>query len=230
MGGKVVRLQKGQASKVKVYSDDPVRTAQSWSGESIDGLHVVDLDAAFGDGSNIELILRLIRSVRTPVQVGGGIRNETIARRLIENGADRVVIGTAAMADELALERISGVIGKSRIVVALDYASDRVLTRGWREVTEITLDGALRSLMNQEFRHFLLTCADRDGMMSGPDVDTIRSVCRQYKEAKILASGGVRSANDVRALRDAGAYAIIVGKALLEETLQIPDALKEAAG
>jgi phosphoribosylformimino-5-aminoimidazole carboxamide ribotide isomerase len=114
----------------------------------------------------------------------------------------------------------------SRIVVALDYRDEDVLIAGWRQLSGIKLDKALEHLMRAGVSDFLLTCAERDGMMDGPDVDTISRICRRYAEARIFASGGVRSTVDIAALRDAGAYAAIVGKAILEETLAISDAIE----
>ena len=225
-----MRLRKGRASDVKLYRDDPAALAQSWSRAGIGGLHVVDLDGAFGQGNNVDAIRRVIQSAETPVQVGGGIRTPTVARELIEAGADALVVGTVALTDENTFSQISEIATLPKIIVALDYRGEEVLIQGWRQLSGIKLREALNRLIRAGVQSFLLTSTERDGMMDGPDVDTIRRVCQWYGEAKVFASGGVRSTTDVTALRDAGAYAVIIGKALLEGTLPISEAIKVGAG
>ena len=230
MGGNVVRLRKGRASDVKVYSKDPVAIARCWARTGIDGIHVVDLDGAFGRGNNLDTIRRIISAAETPVQVGGGIRTATIARELVKAGADALVVGTVAVTDETTFNQLMQIATAPKIVVALDYCGEDVLIAGWRQLSGIVLDKALKHLMEAGVRGFLLTCAERDGMMDGPDVNTIRRVCERYHEARVFASGGVRSTADVASLRDAGAHAVIIGKAVLEGTLPISEAIKAGAG
>jgi phosphoribosylformimino-5-aminoimidazole carboxamide ribotide isomerase len=230
MRGSVVRLRKGRASDVKVYSKDPTAVARSWSRAGIGGIHVVDLDGAFGQGNNLDAIRRIIPAAETPVQVGGGIRTATIARELVKAGADALVVGTVALTDETTFNQIVEIATLPKIIVALDYCGEDVLIAGWRQLSGIMLDKALSHLTEAGVRGFLLTCAERDGMMDGPDVDTIRRVCQRYHEVRVFASGGVRSAVDVASLRDAGAHAVIIGKALLEGTLPISEAIKAGAG
>ena len=225
-----MRLRKGRASDVKLYPGDPAALSQSWSRTGIGGLHVVDLDGAFGQGNNIDVIRRVIQSAETPVQVGGGIRTPAVARELIEAGADALVVGTVALTDETTFSQISEIATLPKIVVALDYRGEEVLIQGWRQLSGIKLREALNRLTGAGVQSFLLTSAERDGMMEGPDVDTIRRVCQWYGEARVFASGGVRSTTDVAALRDAGAYAVIIGKALLERTVLISEAIKVGAG
>ena len=229
MGGKVVRLCKGRASDAKVYPGDPAAWAESWSRVAIGGIHVVDLDGAFGQGNNLDAIRRIIRSAETPVQVGGGIRAARIARELIDAGAFALVVGTVALTDEAAFGQILEVATSPRIVVALDYRGEDVLVQGWRQLSGIKLDEALHRVMKLGVRSFLLTSVERDGTMDGPDVDTIRRVRQRYSEARVFASGGVRSGADIAALRAAGAHAVIVGKALLEGTLPLSEAIKAGA-
>jgi len=230
MRGSVVRLRKGQASDAKVYPRDPAAVARSWSKTGIGGIHVVDLDAAFGQGNNLDSIRRIIAAAETPVQVGGGIRTATVARELLKVGADALVVGTVALTDETALNQIIEIATLPRVIVALDYCGEEVLVAGWRQLSGITLNKALSHLMEAGVRGFLLTCAARDGMMDGPDVDTIGRVCQRYRDARVFASGGVRSTADVTSLRDAGASAVIIGKALLDGTLPISEAVKAGVG
>lgn len=226
----MVRLRKGRQSESKIYCQDPANLARSWSSAGIHGIHVVDLDAAFGQGNNLDIISRVVASTHVPVQVGGGVRDPAVARRLIHSGADTVVVGTVALTDSAMFNQISSAAGPQRIVAALDYTGNSILIDGWRRSSRLGLDEALRLLTKAGVQRFLLTSADRDGMMVGPDVETIRSVCDSHGKVDVFASGGVRSVNDIRALREAGAYAVVVGKALLEGTIPIGRAAKEAAG
>jgi phosphoribosylformimino-5-aminoimidazole carboxamide ribotide isomerase len=230
MRGNVVRLRKGRASDVKVYSKDPIAVARDWSKTGISGIHVVDLDGAFGQGNNLNPIRRIIQATQMPVHVGGGIRTATIAHELVEAGADALVLGTVALTDEATFNRLVEIATVSRIIVALDYRGEDVLVAGWRQLSGITLDKALSHLAETGVQDFLLTCAERDGTMDGPDVGTIRRVCQRYHEARVFASGGVRSAADVVSLREAGAHAVIIGKAILDGTLLISEAIKAGAG
>jgi len=230
MGGKVVRLRKGRASESTVYSADPTALARSWSGTGIGGLHVVDLDGAFGRGNNLDTIRKIIQAAEAPVQIGGGIRTPAIAQKLVEAEADAFVVGTVALTDEITFNRIVETVTLGKIVVALDYRGEDVLIKGWQQQSGLKLDGALQHLLKMGVRGFLVTSAERDGMMDGPDVDTIRQICEKYREAKIFASAGARCVADIAALRDAGAYAVIIGKAFLEGTLRISDAVKTGAG
>ena len=134
MRGSVVRLRKGQASDAKVYSNDPAAVVRSWSKTGISGIHVVDLDRAFGQGNNLDAILRIILAAETPVQVGGGIRTSTIARELVKAGADVLVIGTVALTDETTFNQIVEIATLPKIVVALDYCGEDVLMAGWRQI------------------------------------------------------------------------------------------------
>ena len=230
LGGKVVRLRKGRPNEVTVYSTDPVNVARSLSTAAIAGLHIVDLDSAFSQGNNLDVISRVIRSAGIPVQVGGGVRSAVVARKLVEAGADALVVGTTALTNETTFGEISATAGQSRVIAALDYVGDNVLIEGWRKLSGIKLQQALDRFMGAGLRKFLLTCSDRDGMMEGPDVETIRLVCQKHGEARVFASGGVRSTKDIVSLRECGAYAVIVGKAFLEGTLSISEALRAAAG
>ena len=135
MRGGVVRLRKGRANDAKLYPGDPATLAQSWSRTGIGGLHVVDLDGAFGQGNNLDTIRQIIRSAETPVQVGGGIRTAAVARELIEARADALVVGTVALTDETTFCQISEIATLPKIIVALDYRGEDVLIEGWRQLS-----------------------------------------------------------------------------------------------
>lgn len=219
-GGTCVRLFRGDPGTEMVYDRDPVEVAQRFEAEGARGLHVVDLDAAFGTASNRDLVVRILRSVAVPVQVGGGLRTLGDVDRVLQAGAARAILGTAATHDP-------GFVGEAvaaatdRIVVAIDVRGDRLMLRGWQEEGP-RIGEALPALTDAGVGRFLVTSVNRDGTMDGPDLALYEQVVALTNRA-IIASGGVRKADDVRALRDLGLEAVVVGKALYAGTLRLEE-------
>lgn len=221
MEGKVVRLMRGDPQAPTVYSDDPVRTARHWEAAGADALHIVDLDATLGHHrDHRQTILDIIDRVNIPVQVGGGIRTPERAAEWLEAGARRVVVGTMAFHNRRALETILRQLGSERIMVAVDYAADRVMIKGWQEATAIEPLEALRQLLHIGVQQFLMTSIARDGTLEGADLTTLRAAA-QLDGARIYASGGVSSIDDLRRLDRVGVTGVIMGKALYEGRLTL---------
>ena len=222
-GGRCVRLVLGDFDRETRYGDDPVAMAQRWQAEGAARLHVVDLDGARdGVRANAEVIARLIAALRIPVQVGGGIRSLDDARELIAFGADRIVLGTAAVEHSDQVGQWVNAISAERLIVAVDARGDRVATRGWQATTELDLLDFCRQLQSNGVQRVLYTDVGRDGMQSGPNVERTRDVAAILT---VIASGGVRSVEDLRALAAAGAEAAIIGTALYTGALRLEEAL-----
>jgi len=214
MDGRVVRLTRGVPETMKLYgTDSPLETAWRWAGEGAKLIHVVDLDAALCRGSNRAQILELVESLDVETQVGGGIRGREEAATLLDAGVYRVVLGSYALSNPVEAAGLLGEYGSERVAVALDHRDGRVLVKGWTETTGRHLTDALRTYIDLGFMWFLVTDADRDGALSGPDVETYRSITG---DASIIASGGVSQLEDLVKLRESGAAAVVVGKALYE--------------
>ncbi|MDQ6672271.1 MAG: 1-(5-phosphoribosyl)-5-[(5-phosphoribosylamino)methylideneamino]imidazole-4-carboxamide isomerase [Chloroflexota bacterium] len=226
-GGRCVQLVQGDFARETVYGDDPAEMALHWQSQGAQRLHVVDLDGARdGTRGNTRAIAKLLQAAEIPVQVGGGIRSLHAARALLEDGADRVVVGTAAAERPDALAEWIEALGAERLIVGVDARNARVATHGWQNLTDLDVEGFCRVLAEAGVRRVLYTDVGRDGMLDGPDVDGTRSVARILG---VLASGGVSTASHLRALADAGAEGAIIGTALYAGQLTFSDALAASA-
>ena len=229
MDGRVVRLLRGDPKLAKSYEQlgDPVTLARRWEAEGAQMIHVIDLDAALGSGGNLETIIRIIQSIRVPVQVGGGIRSLKKATQLVNAGAGKIILGSLAFMKPKTLRVLLKNFGQERIVVALDHLKGKVMVNGWRKSVCMTLEEAAEIFSALGVKFFLVTAIQRDGTMSGPDIERLSKIMRL--DVNVMASGGVKSLDDIRALRDLGVYGVIVGRALYEGKLNLKEALKVAS-
>ena len=213
--GRAVRLLRGDFSKETVYGDDPVAVAQRWLAEGAELLHVVDLDGArAGSPVQSDLVRRIAKVA--PIQLGGGLRTAEDVAQAIEAGVQRVVLGTSAL--DMALIRDLAENYGDRFVVALDTKSGKVAVQGWTEESDWTLLDLARALMDTGVPRFLHTDVERDGAMTSPNYTSLGALIALG--APVIASGGVASPGDIRRLREIGAEAAIVGRALYEGTVQ----------
>jgi phosphoribosyl isomerase A len=217
-GGRAVRLRRGDPSEETAYADHPVEVAERFQEEGARRLHVIDLDAALGEGDNRQAIRDICRAVVVPVQVGGGIRSLRAAAAMLEDGAARAILGTAAAADVSFVGRAVEEFAE-RVVVAVDVRGGRLMLDGWREEGP-ELGAALSELNDAGAPRYLVTAIARDGTLEGPDLTLYRQVLK-LTDRPVIASGGVRNADDVWALRDVGCEATVAGKALYEKTLKL---------
>ncbi|MFQ6076650.1 MAG: 1-(5-phosphoribosyl)-5-[(5-phosphoribosylamino)methylideneamino]imidazole-4-carboxamide isomerase [Candidatus Bathyarchaeia archaeon] len=231
MGGMVVRLVRGDPKTMRVYQHfgEPVQVAKRWEGEGAPALHVVDLDAALGRGDNRTIVEKILRGVDIPLQVGGGIRSLEAAEELLGIGVDWVVLGTLAFEKGDELRRMIQKFGNERLIVALDYDGDRVRAMGWKAETATTLDEALKRFTDIGVETLILTSISRDGTLSGPDYDTLAWVVSNSR-ARILASGGVSSLEDLERLKELGVDGVVVGRALYEARFSLREAIKGVGG
>jgi phosphoribosylformimino-5-aminoimidazole carboxamide ribotide isomerase len=217
-GGRAVRLRRGDPNEETAYDDDPVAVARRFQDEGARRLHVIDLDAALGEGDNRETVRDICRSVVVPVHVGGGIRSMEAVKAVVDDGASRAILGTAAAADVSFVARAVEEFAE-RVVVAVDVRGGRVMTNGWREEGP-GLEAAITRLNDAGTPRYLVTAIARDGTLEGPDLTLYRQVLG-LTGRPVIASGGVRNADDVWALRDVGCEAAVTGKALYERTLKL---------
>lgn len=228
MNGKVVRLYKGDLKTVKEYNyiGDPLMLAKKWEKEGADALHVVDLDAAFGSGSNLDVIERIIAETSLPVHVGGGVRSLESAEALLSKGAHKIMLGTLAYREPLVIKTLCGKYGDC-IIIALDHLQGIVMMDGWRTSTGISVNEALRKFLRLGVKTFLLTSIAKDGTFQGVDIHVLKHAC-SIKEAQIIAAGGVGSLKDIAMIKETGAYGVVVGKALYEAKFTLKEALEVA--
>ena len=228
-GGKAVQLVQGVAGSGKQYGD-PLEAALEWQRQGATWLHLVDLDAAFGRGTNHELLAEVVTKVDMQVEVSGGIRDDETLKRALDSGARRVNIGTAALENPEWCDRICGEYG-DRVAIGLDVKGDRLAARGWtREGGE--LFETLERLERAGCERYVVTDVNSDGMLSGPNLDLLRSVC-EATDKPVIASGGVSSLDDLRALAgltEIGVEGAIVGTALYERNFTVAEALNLLQG
>lgn len=216
MGGSVVRLIRGNPDDKVEYSNDPVETARKWETVGADMLHIVDLDAAFSTGSNSELIAKISQAVRIPLQIAGGIRSLEKAEEMLSM-ASRVVIGTMAYREPEVIRKL---VKKNadRVTISVDQMDGMVMVKGWKESTETTVADAISQFLAIGVDEFLLTSIDRDGTLQGPDIKTLADAA---VSARIIASGGISSIEDVIKIRSAGCSSVVIGKAMYDGKVSI---------
>ena len=234
VGGKVVRLQRGDRSRMDVYSDDPAAVARDFAERGAEWIHVVDLSATFEEdeeacAANAAAIRAICATPGIKADCGGGVRSIDAVARLANLGVRRIAIGTALVRDPAFAERAAAEYGEQ--VVADVAAKDGVVkVNGWREGAGLTVDELLPRLAGLGFAHLVFTDINRDGMQTGIDVDAYQRVAALFGAA-VVASGGVTSTDDLRALAAAGPDVIegaITGRALYEGNFTLEEALAAA--
>jgi phosphoribosylformimino-5-aminoimidazole carboxamide ribotide isomerase len=224
LGGEVVRLRRGEPQAKTVYSDDPIAVAKDWEAQGAPRLHVVDLDAALGGDQQSAVVEQIVRNAGIPVQVAGGVRTAEAGRRWVEAGADRVIFGTAALTDLGVLHDAIETLGP-RLVVAPDALGREVRIAGWTKGTGEDVVDASRRLAAAGVERLLVTDIGQDGTLGGPNVDLLRDVA-QAARIPVIASGGVATVDDVRALAAVpGIEGVIVGQALYSGAIELSQAM-----
>jgi phosphoribosylformimino-5-aminoimidazole carboxamide ribotide isomerase len=223
LGGRCVRLTQGDYGNPTVYSDDLDAVADDFVASGAQRVHVVDLDAARGSGDNHELIRRLLRRDDLQMQVGGGIRSSDAVDSWLDAGAVAVVLGTAAVRDPRLLERCAQ-RHPGRRIAALDVRDNRAAVSGWTQTEPVMIGHLVGRWDSMPLAGVMLTCIDRDGTMSGPDLETLAKL-RGMTGLSLQYSGGVSSLDDIGRVAAAGAQAVILGKALYEGKVTLEQAL-----
>jgi phosphoribosylanthranilate isomerase len=223
-GGQAVRLVQGAAGSETDYGD-PLEAALAWQRDGAEWVHLVDLDAAFGRGSNATLLAEVVGRLDVRVELSGGIRDDASLRSALASGAARVNIGTAALEDPEWCDRVVGEYG-DRVAIGLDVRGRTLSARGW------TRDGGdlyevLERLNKAGCARYVVTDIMKDGTMRGPNLDLLREVCA-HTDAPVIASGGVSTLDDLRALatlEPLGVEGVIAGKALYAGSFTVAEAL-----
>ena len=226
--GLCVRLFQGDYQQETVFSDEPVSVALAWQEQGAPRLHLVDLDGAAGGAPvNLEVITSIIHNLTIPVQIGGGIRDLATAESLLSAGADRVVIGTAAVENPSLVEDLCQKHGSQRVVIAVDAKDGLVAIKGWLESTEVKAQDLVEQMALLGVRRILYTDISRDGTLTEPNFEANADLVRTTDMA-VLASGGIATLDHVRRLADTGAEGAILGRALYTEAFSLREAIAVA--
>lgn len=227
--GKCVRLRQGAKDSATVYGDDPRAMALRWRDEGATILHLVNLDGAFddADAENLRAAEQIVTALDIPVQFGGGVRTAAQAATLFDLGMARVILGTVAVEKPELVGELVARYGAARIVVGIDARDGNVLTHGWETDTAQPVIETARAMAALGVERIIYTDVSRDGMLIGVNVESTAELARE-SGLKIIASGGIGSLDDIRALRavaDAGIEGCIVGKALYEARFTLGEAM-----
>ena len=222
MEGKVVRLYKGNPDKKTVYSDNPLTIAKKWESAGADMIHLVDLDATLGSGSNFEILRNIAKSANIPVQVAGGLRNEKIIENALEF-AQRVVIGTLAFNDKTTLGELLTRYGKEKLVISADHNNGLIVVNGWQQSTKISLTDAVNGFVEMGFSEYLSTSVTKDGTLEGPDLKSLQEI-NEMNTVNLIVSGGISNIDDVMKVKQLNPFGVILGKALYENQVTIEEA------
>ena len=225
LGGRAVRLAAGQRDAVTLEGGDPVELARRFASEGASRLHLVDLDGAFSGVPSFALVERVSRAGGLPLQVGGGYRTLEAVATALDAGAERVMVGTAALTPgflEQAVERFG-----DSLVVAVDVPDGRVVVEGWTEASELTPGALAQRCAALGLARLLVTSAARDGSLAGPDLALVEDIAPAG--IPVLAAGGIASLDDLRALEQRGCEGAVVGSALLAGRFTLAEALAATA-
>ena len=228
--GKNVRLTKGSPEAETVYETSPLDAAFNWVDKGAKTLHVIDLDAAFGEGENEKIIREIITNIGVKVQVGGGIRTLEKAFNLLKMGVERVILGTLAFKQPEAITKLVKEVGSQHIMVAIDHMKGAVAVEGWKKFTKLDVLEAAKLAVEKSADWLLVTSISKDGTLSGPEVGILKRLRVEVKEAKIIASGGIGDLKDILEVKKTKVDGVVVGKALHEGKISLEEALRMENG
>jgi phosphoribosylformimino-5-aminoimidazole carboxamide ribotide isomerase len=228
-GGKVVRLLKGDYDQMTVYGADPLAVAKDFEGAGAEFLHVVDLDGAKdGDNPNFQVVRTLTAQTGLKVEIGGGIRSEETIKRYLDAGVFRVILGTVAVTEPEFTTRMIKKYGDA-IAAGVDISGRQVAIHGWRELSPLSVDDLFGKLTDDGISCIICTDISRDGAMEGTNRQLYRELSGKYP-VNLVASGGVSSMDDVRALAEMDIYGCIIGKALYTGDIDLKTAIAAGEG
>lgn len=225
--GQAVRLYKGDYDQVTVYSQDPLQVARDFEAAGAEYLHMVDLEGARDGGTpHFDLVAAVVGQTHLKVEIGGGVRDEQVIEKYLNAGVFRVILGTAAVENRAFLRSAVAAFG-DRVAVGVDVRDGLVAIKGWKELSRETLEGFCRQLQDLGVRTVICTDISRDGAMDGANREMYRLLSRRYR-MDFIASGGVSTLEDLRALREMGLSGAILGKALYTGAIDLRKAIEEA--
>ena len=227
--GKCVNLVQGRAEDETVFSDQPIEMAKRWEAEGAEYLHLVDLDGAFqGTSANLRIVSEIVKAVRIPVQLGGGIRTLERVDHILAIGVARAILGTAALKNPELVESACRKYG-AQIAVGIDAKDELVATEGWLNVSRKPAIEFATEMRNLGVLTIIYTDIKSDGMLKGPNTEATRAVVEAV-EIDVIASGGITSVKDLKTLKSVGASGAIIGRALYTGDLDLGSALAAAHG
>ena len=226
--GQFIRLKKGQLDKLTIYGDDPVKQAKKFCEAGAKWIHIVDIDGAFnGVSKNMDVILRIRNSVKSKIQVGGGIRQLKTIQKLLDHNIDRIVLGTIALTDPPFVKKVCEKF-PGRIAIGLDTKNEFVATEGWKKESKINFENFLKLYENTQVSSIIFTDIEKDGLMEGANFAQLKKLLNITK-LNIIASGGVADLKDLtklKKIKNKNLIGVISGKAIYEKKFSVKEAIK----
>jgi phosphoribosylformimino-5-aminoimidazole carboxamide ribotide isomerase len=224
-GGRCVRLVEGRPDKEIVYDQEPVEVAQRWKREGAEFLHIIDLDGAFsGEPKNLDIVAEIIRASGLPVELGGGLRTISVIQSVLDMGIERVIVGTRGLQSPRWLSQICEKF-PHKIALAIDAREGLVATHGWAKISRTPALELLGRLEGLSLAAIIYTDTSRDGTLSGPNLSATQEVAQAAK-FPVFAAGGISNLKDVKALAQLPIAGMIIGRALYEGCISMPEAIK----
>ncbi len=226
LDGNVVRLVNGLPEYATVYykQDEVQKCIFEFVNMGIDCINIIDLNATLGTGSNLFLIEEILPKLSVQVNVGGGIHDYECAVNILSSTCSNIIVGSMAFeSQEVLVDLIDEY--QERIIVALDYKGQDILTRGWKRNTGVTIKKAFDMFESMGVQSFLITSVEKDGTLMGPDIETLSNI-RTYTESNLISAGGIRNVSDLLHLKEIGMDSAVLGKALYERTIRLDQALR----
>ncbi|MCC3152982.1 1-(5-phosphoribosyl)-5-[(5-phosphoribosylamino)methylideneamino] imidazole-4-carboxamide isomerase [Hymenobacter sp. BT770] len=224
MNGQCVRLSAGDFARQTTYDADPVAVAQRFADAGVRRLHLVDLDGArSGHPVNLAVLEAIARHTTLDIDAGGGIQTHTSLTQVFNAGASHITAGSLAVREQAAVEGWLELYGADKIFLGADFKGEHIMINAWAEQSPWTLAAFIESYLAAGGSTFICTDVSKDGLLQGPSLATYKALVVQYPDARFIASGGVTTVADLEALSDAGMHGAIIGKALYEGTISLPD-------
>jgi phosphoribosylformimino-5-aminoimidazole carboxamide ribotide isomerase len=223
--GKPVRLYQGDYDRKEIVADDIFETAKSFEDMGAEYIHLVDLDGAkSGSNQNHEIVIKIANMLKTPVELGGGIRSFNTIKYLLDNGVSRVILGTIALEDEKLLKEAVKVYDE-KIAVGIDCKDGKVYGRGWLSGSDLDYVDFAKNMKKLGVKNIIVTDITKDGTLEGPNLEMLKKL-KETVNINITASGGIRDINNIKDLMDINLYGAITGKAIYAKTLSLKEAIK----
>ena len=224
LDGKLVRLEKGDYQTHKIYSDNPIEVAKKFAEHGFDLIHLVDLSGSKDGRINTVGLLKKIKSeLNVKIEFGGGIRLLDDVKKLVDSGVDKVVIGSISITNKNEFEKIVKEIGSEKIIAAIDSDVGLIKVKGWTEQTNVTIENHIDYCLSLNVDTFLCTDIKKDGMLTGPNINLYKDLMDKFPSTKIIASGGVSRIEDVNELKEQNLYAVVIGKAIYENKINLKE-------
>jgi phosphoribosylformimino-5-aminoimidazole carboxamide ribotide isomerase len=226
MGGKVVRLIRGDFKASKIYSDSPIEVAKTWQEKGVQRIHIVDLDGAnTGQCQNLDIVKDITKELEIPIELGGGIRTLDMVKKVLDCGVEWAILSTKALEDEAFLEEVISSF-PNRIIVSADVKDGKIFIKGWKDNVSGDISMFFEKLKNMKLPSIIVTDIQKDGTLEGANIELFTEICKK-SPFPIIVAGGVSSLDDIKKLSSVnGVKGAIIGKALYEGRIDLEEAVK----